>query len=85
MKGQGLIDGTLAGYSPDELRVMNLALERAWALIEQRYPVTKRDAARLRLADSIVDVSPRSGADVDTVQRMAVDLFMILDRDEPLG
>ena len=85
MKGQQLLDGTLIGYPSDMLRVMNQAFDQAWQSIERRYADPRlRQAARLRLASVIVDVTPRTGADLDMVMRMAFDLFMILDRDDPL-
>ena len=64
---------------------MRDAFDQAWALIECSYSdIAIREAAHMRLAGAIVDVSPRTGAKVDTVRRMALDLVMILNRDEPL-
>ena len=85
MKGQQLLDGSLTGYSPQSFGVMREVFQQAWALIERNYCDPHiRELARLRLAGVIVDVAPRTGADESTVRRMALDLFMILDRDEPL-
>ena len=85
MKAQTFLDGTLTGYSPDTMRTMTHAFHQAWALIERKYTDPRlREAARLRLAGTVVDVSPRTGADEATVRRMALDLFSILGRDDPL-
>lgn len=85
MKAQQFLDGSLSGYAPDTLIVMRDAFDQAWSLIEPKYRKSPTlEAARLMLADAVVDVSPRTGADVDTVRRMAMDLFLILERDQPL-
>jgi hypothetical protein len=68
------------------MRAMTNAFHQAWALIERKYTDPRlRQSARLRLAGAIVDVTPQTGVVEDTIRRMAVDLFMILDRDEPLN
>ena len=74
----------MTGYTPHTLCVMRDAFDQAWALVQCTYSDPQvREAAHMRLAGAIVDVSPRTGAKVDTVRRMALDLFRILDRDEP--
>ena len=86
VKARQLLDGNLSGFPDETIRIMHAALDKAWAMLPSRYhEPTLVERARLLLASAVIDVTPRTGAQVESVARLATELFLILERDGGLS
>ena len=72
MRAKQLIEG--AAFGPESLKVIGQAFDDAWARLAPRYggDATAVEAARLRLAETVLRLAETHGSNVSTLSEAAL-------------